>query len=349
MNRKGAGSAIITFTKKYGLFGCLFLAMVIALVRFNIQAEKSVGDTIQPVILGTKNVEITGQDKSTELLFESLKNPISGDVELLSSEVFVPLSKNYDDDWCHPVELKPKSFAKAWSEVSDFYQNRGYFELDVLPLGDGQPEFTSRYDPSYDGYSAETLKALGEQGDRKALLKLYDHPDVSFEQQVLAANQSFLYGDTALTSSLASLYILEAVSSSNKSEETEQSKLLLLTGMTIAIFGEKRGDPSVLPDLLADFDDDYFNLWGNLDPTLSQTDIEFIHLSAQALHDKINQDREGLGLMPLNNEVPQIMQYFKNSRVAGSLIDSKVPTLVEPFITNLDCINAIKSTLEQDI
>ena len=88
---------------------------------------------------------------------------------------------------------------------------------------------------------------------------------------------------------------------------------------------------------------------GNLDPTLSQTDIEFIHLSAQALHDKINQDREGLGLMPLNNEVPQIMQYFKNSRVAGSLIDSKVPTLVEPFITNLDCINAIKSTLEQDI
>ena len=263
--------------------------------------------------------------------------------------MFAPLSKNYDDDWCHPVELKPESFVKAWSEASDFYQNRGYFELYSFPLGDEQPEFTSSYDPSYDGYSAETLKALGEQGDRKALLKLYYHPDVSFELQVWAANQSFLYGDTALTSSLASMYILKAVSSSNKSEETEQSKLFLLNGLTLAIFGEQRGDPLALSELLADFDDDYFNLWGNLDPTLSQTDIEYIHLSAQALHDKINEDRESLGLMPLNNEVPQIVQYIKNNRIARSLIDSKVTTLAEPFMTNLDCINAIKSTLEEGI
>ena len=84
----------MNITKKYGLFGCICLAMIIAVMLFNIQAEKSVGDTIQPVILGTKNLEITEQDKSTELLFKSLKKSISGDVELRPSEVFVPLSND---------------------------------------------------------------------------------------------------------------------------------------------------------------------------------------------------------------------------------------------------------------
>ena len=63
----------MNITKKYGFFGCICLATVISLMLFNIQAEKSVGDSLQPLIPRTKNLEITGQDKSTELLFKSLK------------------------------------------------------------------------------------------------------------------------------------------------------------------------------------------------------------------------------------------------------------------------------------
>ena len=43
------------------------------------------------------------------------------------------------------------------------------------------------------------------------------------------------------------------------------------------------------------------------------------------------------------------MDHIKNNRIARSMIDSKVLTLAEPFMTNLDCINAIKSTLEEGI
>lgn len=238
-------------------------------------------------------------------------------------------SKHYDDEWCLQKEVIPLELLDASLEILRFYEERGYEEV-------------TRKDTSYLSYDIFTLEALSKQGDQRAMVNLYFKPDAPAELKKWAANQSLVYGDTILALDLSKDLVSKALQNRSKDSAPGESRQLFLDGIVVAVFAGRRDPLNLLAGVLASI---FNNPEIDIDAgefRLSESDFSKILYRAQLFQEDLDRKRIQLGLPPLDNTVPKIVQNMKNREMAALFTNYDVPHWLEKVIPHQDCVKAMR-------
>ena len=240
-------------------------------------------------------------------------------------------SKQYGDEWCLQEEVIPQELLDAASELHSFYERRGYL----------------RSDKTYLSYDIPTLEALSKHGDQTAVVYLYSQPGVPTKLKKWAANQSLVHGDTILAPDLSKDLVLKALQNKSKDGDSDESRRMFLDGMVVAAFADRRHPLSLLAEILTSI---FNNPEINIDAgefRLNESDFSKIQYKAKLFQEDLDRKRMQLGLPPLDNTVPKIIQNIKNREMATFLANHDVPHWLEKVIPYQDCVKAMRYGSEQ--
>ena len=277
---------------------------------------------------------------------------------------FVEGSKEYQDDWCLIAELTPAGREIAMDEMAEFHAQRGSFPAEgQLIYSAANPDIIE--DRGYSSYPNDTLVALGEQGDLRALAVLYHRPGIDIDQRARAFRTSLLHGGTGLISNYTAAGRLSVISDSVKMEykhslneiygiDTKDSdkdgdkdsdkaaiKRRYLDVLAINFFAIKRGDPYARADVLRAISPETLQISGW---QFDQEDLRYVEQKADRIYNQLNRRRASRGLAPFDDaSPPPIIQVMSNANSALAVASDD--TLEGPWLQTLfpksDCTDAL--------
>ena len=253
-------------------------------------------------------------------------------------------------------------------EMAEFHAQRGSF------LAEGELIHGAAYadiieDRGYSSYPNDTLVALGEQGDFRALAVLYYRPGIDNDQRARAFRTSLLHGGTGLISNYTAAGRLSVLSDSVKMEykhslneiygiDTKDSdkdgdkgsdkgsdkvaiRRRYLDVLAINFFAIKRGDPYARADALSAISPETLQISGW---QFDQEDLRYVEQKADRIYNQLNRRRASRGLAPFDDASPppsiQAMSNFISAQVVASDDTLEAPWL-QTLFPKSDCTDAL--------
>ena len=269
---------------------------------------------------------------------------------------FVEGSKEYQDDWCLIAELTPAGREIAMDEMAEFHAQRGSFPAEgELIYGAAYADIIE--DRGYSSYPNDTLVALGEQGDFRALAVLYYRPGIDNDQRARAFRTSLLHGGTGLISNYTSAgrrsvfmdslkveykhSLNEIYGIDTKGSDKAAIRRRYLDVLAINFFGIKRGDPYARADVLRAISPETLQISGW---QFDQEDLRYVEQKADRIYNQLNRRRASRGLAPFDDaSPPPIIQVMSNAISAQAVASDD--TLEGPWLQTLfpksDCTDAL--------
>ncbi len=237
--------------------------------------------------------------------------------------------KNYEDEWCSQHELNNDGQTEAVSVFRDFRETRGYYSSDGIGV------------QHYLDYPIASLIAMGNQGDQRALIALYEHPDTSPEQKHSAAHTSIIHGATRLAVYLGVEASGEAYRLYRRDKITE-AKAALLEALAWNEYAAMRGDLHGLSNSI--YRIERLRDAGKMDIPLSEDDLIIIADKAKQHYTDINRERMALGFDKLNDQLPKIVTQMNEYTVSSILHQGYNGEVGRSYLVESDCVkNNIKA------
>lgn len=261
----------------------------------NSSAELSLGTQISSVenkqpLTGDSSLKSSSEPASLQnsrVVLADSQLSIAMRKEELAKKLFKIGELDYDDDWCHVMELNEAGALEAHREQGLWYEKRGHF--------------TSDASNNYVDYDNSSLAKIGRQGDLRALYTLVNREGVDEKDKLWASKTAAVFGDTSGTAGYIGMSKLAAAKFDfvdGEGDQKEAARLNILEALAWAEFAAIRGDFSLFDTTLFVLEDiDSFQL--------VESEKQLISKKAQDIYVSLANERERLGLDPFDDTVPK--------------------------------------------
>jgi len=310
-NKKGQ-----TVVKKIIIITCASLGAVLFVLTLGIDSPKSVEPQSASLIEGSTGT-IT---KPFATAAKNAPKPTQS-----STKVFLPGSKNYEDDWCSSEELTPAGGIVAIKDALAFDKAHGVFNR-----GLESPVVMEMYDT----YDNQTLRALGENGDLLALTALFYNASDNKDLKRWAANTSFLFGATWLTYDVVADDYSNAVSKSILSGGAADVKEEIIDAMALAEFAALRGSIRAIKLVNSRV---VANEESGRGVSLNDTEFAQVKERAQQIYNNFNQQRAERSLPPFDDSIPKLKLQENEYIISDALSRGKVTDWASQYMPRTEC------------
>ena len=310
-NKKGQ-----TVVKKIVIITCVSLGAVLFVLTLVIDSPKSLEPQSASLIEGSTGT-IT---KPIATAAKNAPQPAQPPTEL-----FVPASKEYEENWCSLEELTPAGSIIAFKEAFDFDKAHGIFDT-----GAEWPAAAEMYDT----YDSQTLRALGENGDLLALTTLFYNSADNKDLKKWAANTSFLFGATWLTYDVASEDYGNAISKSILSGGAADVKEEIIDAMALAEFAALRGSIRAIKLVNSRV---VANEESGRGVSLNDTEFAQVKERAQQIYNNFNRQRAERSLPPFDDSIPKLKLQENEYIISDALSRGKVTDWASQYMPRTEC------------
>lgn len=241
------------------------------------------------------------------------------------TELFVPASKEYEENWCSLEELTPAGSIIAFKEAFDFDKAHGIFDT-----GAEWPAAAEMYDT----YDSQTLRALGENGDLLALTTLFYNSADNKDLKKWAANTSFLFGATWLTYDVASEDYGNAISKSILSGGAADVKEEIIDAMALAEFAAIRGSVRAIKIINSVV---VSNEESDRGVSLNDIELDRVRVRAKKIYDDFNQQRAEMSLPPFDDSTPKVILQANEYVISRSMSRGKITDWASQYMPSTEC------------
>ena len=310
-NKKGQ-----TVVKKIVIITCVSLGAVLFVLTLVIDSPKSLEPQSASLIEGSTGT-IT---KPIATVAKNAPQPTQS-----STKVFLPESKNYEDDWCSSEELTPAGGIVAIKDALAFDKAHGVFNRGIE-----SPVVMEMYGT----YDHQTLRALGENGDLLALTALFYNASDNKDLKRWAANTSFLFGATWLTYDVVKDDYSNAVSKSILSGGAADVKEEIIDAMALAEFAAIRGSVRAIKIINSVV---VSNEESDRGVSLNDIELDRVRVRAKKIYDDFNQQRAEMSLPPFDDSTPKVILQANEYVISRSMSRGKITDWASQYMASTEC------------
>ena len=195
------------------------------------------------------------------------------------------MNLDYDQDWCHSVQLNEEGSRIASFEAKAYRESHGY-------MATQNPD-------AYEGYDLKTLKALGEQGDLTALYVLSSNSgllnDVKLHEEAL--HTSIIHGSTRALVKVGASKLRDAKRSKSNGVWSRIARKKAMEAMAYFEVGALRGNWHVVSEGI--------RAQKKYGLVFSEDDLGEISSLAEKIYIELAAERETRALPPFDNSTPK--------------------------------------------